>query len=92
MRSDGGSLASVGLHVGADWQVHLSTYDDHTPILDISAGCATVALSVLDRKVDVPALNFARELARQAARFAEEVERLHAIQASDGNAGQGEAA
>jgi hypothetical protein len=38
----------------------------------------TVAISVADRQVTGPALDFARELAAQAAKFAAEVERLHA--------------
>ena len=43
MRSGGGSSGHVGMYVGEDWWMHLSTYDDHTPILDISAGSMTVA-------------------------------------------------
>ena len=57
--------------------MHLSTYDDHTPILDISAGSMTVAISVTDRKVGEAALEFVRELASKAALYAAEVERLH---------------
>ena len=37
-----------------------------------------VAVCVADRKVADPAVEFARELAAQAAKFAAEVERLHA--------------
>jgi hypothetical protein len=93
MRSEGGSSARTGLYVGADWWIHLSTYEDRTPILDIDAGSASVALSVTDRKVDAATLNFARELAKQAAKFAQEVERLHAAQAGNGSStGDGEAA
>ncbi len=44
MRSGGGSMARVGVHVGEDWWTFLSTYDDHSPILDISAGSTTVSL------------------------------------------------
>ena len=96
MRSGGGSFGRIGLHVGADWWTFLNTYDDHSPILDIAAGSTTVTFSIADRKVDDSALEFARELARQAAGFAAEVERLHAQQAQDsgeyGSAGNGEAA
>ena len=77
MKSSGGSLTSVCVYVGEDWWTHLSTYDDHTPILDISAGSMTVAPSVAHQKVSTAAVEFARELASQAARFAAEVERLH---------------
>ena len=77
MRSGGGSFGQISLHVGADWWTFLNTYDDHTPILDISCGSTTVSLSVADRKVGIPAVEFARELADKAARFAAEVERLH---------------
>ena len=98
MKSGGGSYGHVGMYVGQDWSTFLSTYDDHTPILDISCGSMTVAISVADRQVTGPALEFARELAAQAARFAAEVERLHARhpgpdgEASECGAGAGEAA
>jgi hypothetical protein len=97
MRSGGGSFGSVGLHVGADWWTFLNTYDDHSPILDIAAGSTTVTVSIADRKVDDSALEFARELASQAAQFAAEVERLHAQYSQDTGtgetgAGSGEAA
>jgi hypothetical protein len=98
VKSGGGSSGHVGVHVGEDWWTFLSTYDDHTPILDISCGSMTVAISVADRQVTGPALDFARELAAQAARFASEVERLHAShpgpggQATECRAGAGGAA
>ena len=97
MRSGGGSFARINLHVGADWWTFLSTYDDHTPILDIAAGSTSVTFSIADRKVDDCALAFARELADQAAQFAAEVERLHAQHRQDNGtgetgAGSGEAA
>jgi hypothetical protein len=98
MKSGGGSSGHVGVYVGQDWWTHLSTYKDHTPILDISCGSMTVAISVTDRQVTGPALEFARELAAQAAKFAAEVERLHTRppgadgQASKCGAGTGEAA
>ena len=78
MRSGGGSMAHVGVYVGEDWWTFLSTYEDHTPILDISCGSTTVSLSIADRKTGEAAVEFARELAGKAAKFAAEVERLHA--------------
>ena len=51
MKSGGGSSGHVGVYVGEDWWTFLSTYDDHTPILDISCGSTTVSLSVADRQV-----------------------------------------
>jgi len=58
-----------------------------------------VSLSVADRKVGIAAVEFARELADKTARFAAEVERLHARDQHDGEActacqgrGNGEAA
>jgi hypothetical protein len=97
MRSGGGSFGRIGLHVGADWWTFLNTYDEHTPILDIAAGSTTVTFSIADRKVDDAALEFAWELARQAAGFAAKVERLHAQHSPDSStgesgAGSGEAA
>jgi hypothetical protein len=98
VKSSGGSSGHLGMHVGQDWWTHLSTYDDHTPILDISCGSMTVAISMAGRQVTSPALEFARELAAQAAKFAAEVERLHAShpgpdgEASGCGAGAGEVA
>jgi hypothetical protein len=97
VKSGGGSSGHVGMYVGQDWWTFLSTYEDHTPILDISCGSMTVAISIADRQVTDAALEFARELAAQAAKFAAEVERLHGLRGGDGEAredraGAGEAA
>jgi hypothetical protein len=100
VRSGGGSIAQLGLHVAQDWWTWLSTYPDHSPILDITAGSTTVAISITGAEADQAAVEFARELARQAAAFAAEVKRLHAGEESgghgqvceDGGAGDGEAA
>jgi hypothetical protein len=98
VKSSGGSSAHVNVYVGEDWHTHLCIYDDHPPILDISAGSVMAALSIADRQVGPSAVEFARELASQAAKFAAEVERQHAWHL-DGNgeatgegAGSGEAA
>ena len=96
MKSSGGSSGHVGMYVGQDWWTFLSTYEDHTPILDLSCGSMTVAIAIADRQVTGPALEFARELAAQAAKFAAEVERLHARHPGPGgeasDCGAGEAA
>ena len=98
MKSAGGSSGHLGVYVGQDWWTFLSTYDDHTPILDISCGSMTVSVSVAEQKVTQAAVEFARELAAKTARFAAEVERLHAEHGQDstgsreGSAGNGEAA
>lgn len=63
MKSGGGSSGYVGVYVGEDWWTYLSTYEDHTPILDISVGSMMVALSIADRQVRTPAVESARELA-----------------------------
>ena len=78
MRSGGGSMTRIGMHAGEDWWTFLSTYPDHTPILDISCGSSTVSVCLSDRHAGPVAVAFARELAAQAAGFAAEVERLHA--------------
>ena len=97
VRSGGGSFGQISLHVGQDWWTFLNTYDDHSPILDVAAGSTTVTFTIADRKASDSALEFARELASQAAQFAAEVERLHAQHSGTGNgeygsAGNGEAA
>jgi hypothetical protein len=100
MRSSGGSMAHVGLHVGQDWWTFLSTYPDHSPILTINVGSTSAVISITGNKADRAAVEFARELAQQAAGFAAEVERMHAREENDGQdqaredggAGDGEAA
>jgi hypothetical protein len=97
VRSGGGSFGQISLHVGHDWWTFLNTYDDHSPILDVAAGSTTVTFTIADRKASDSALEFARELASQAAGFAAEVERLHARQTQNSvtgepGAGSGEAA
>jgi hypothetical protein len=81
MSSDGSSFGSAGLYVGTDWQVRCSTYPDSTPILSIDAGRTVMSVSITPLKqMGDEAVAFARELARQAARFAADCERLHAAQ------------
>ena len=98
MKSSGGSSTHIGVYIGENWYTHLCTYHDHTPILDISVGSMTVALGIARQKVSTAAVEFARELASQAARFAAEVERLHGEHMTDhgatgsNQAGAGEAA
>ena len=77
MRSGGGSTGHLGLCIGEDWWTWLSTYEDHTPILDISCGSTTASLSIADRKTGAAVVRFARELADKVAKFAAEIERLH---------------
>ena len=85
MKSSGGSATHLGIYVGEDWDMYLCVYDDHPPILDITVGSVMAALSVADRQVGASAVEIARELASQAAKFAAEMERLHARQ-PDGTA------
>ncbi len=80
-----GSFGRTSLHVGAGSRVECFTYKDKTPILDISAGSASVAICIAGNGTDDAALTFARALVRQAERFAAEVERLHAEQAESGD-------
>ncbi len=100
MRSGGGSMARIGVHIGEDWWTFLSTYEDHSPILDIAAGSTTVSLCFDGPQVTAAAVEFARELAQKAVEFAAEAGRLHARDHHDGreactacqNRGDGEAA
>ena len=47
-----------------------------------------MTFSIADRKASDSALEFARELASQAAQFAAEVERLHAQHGQDSGTGE----
>jgi hypothetical protein len=88
VRSGGGSFAQISLHIGQDWWTFLNTYEEHSPILDVAAGSTTVTFTIADRKANAAALEFARELASQAAGFAAEVERLHAQHSQDSGTGE----
>jgi hypothetical protein len=77
---DNGSFSRTGLYVGADWLVLCHVYADKTPILDINAGGSSVSLSMRDRAADASTVEFARNLAAAAQKFAAAVERLHTAQ------------
>ncbi len=79
-------VTSVCLPVGARSQVEFCRYAARTPILVIRAGYPAVLVTLtLPERVEEGHVAFARQLARQAARYALEVERswrgLPALQA-----------
>jgi hypothetical protein len=78
--SDGKSFGNLGVYVGTDWRLACHTYADSTPILAVNVGRVALTISPEERQATDSAVAFARELAKQAARFAAEVERLHAAQ------------
>ena len=81
----GGSFSRIGFQIGTDWRIYCHTYADTTPILDIDAGSSSVAISLRGRTADKAAVEFARSLADEAAKFAAEVERIHAEQLGNDN-------
>ena len=81
MSSGGGSFGNARLHVGTDCYVVCHTYPDTTPILNIDAGQTGISVTIASRKlITAEAVAFARALARHAALFAADCERLHAAQ------------
>jgi hypothetical protein len=93
MSVDGGSFARLSFHVGADWRIYCHSYADTTPILDIDAGASSVAFSVRGRDADKAAVEFARALACEAQKFADEMERkLTALPGGDNKAADSNAA
>ena len=89
--TEGGSFSHLSYHVGADWHVRCSTYAGTTPILSVDGGPSALAITTRGRKADQAAVEFARELVREAQRFADEMERKHAAQL-DGAASSDKAA
>jgi hypothetical protein len=81
---------TLSAHVGDDGRVICHTYRWTTPILVVSAGPASVCISIKGGREDMPApaVAFARELAASAQRFAEECERLHALPGQASNSGR----
>jgi hypothetical protein len=90
VRSDGGSFTYLNMHVGADWDVLVNTYEDHAPILNFGAGNLGVMVCISERDTS-KAVAFARALLRDVQVFAAEMERIYAEKTSDTNAA-GEAA
>jgi hypothetical protein len=74
---DARSFSSFGLYVGSDSRVNCHHYGNKNPILAISAGGCSVSIAPEGRDATDSAVEFARELARKAQEFADEVERLH---------------
>jgi hypothetical protein len=83
--SGGGSFSHVSFHIGDDSRVRCGIYDNTTPILSVDAGPSCISITTKGKVADLAAVEFARALAREAQRFADEVERLHAAQLADGD-------
>ncbi|MHB1430815.1 MAG: hypothetical protein ACYCVZ_01685 [Streptosporangiaceae bacterium] len=74
------SYGSAALRVGADAMVTCYAYPASGPILSITAGRVGVDISIASHGgLTAAAVTFARELARQSCRFADECERLHRL-------------
>ena len=81
------SFGSANVHAGEGAHVSCYTDDRAAPILTVRAGRMTVNISIADSTaVPAHAVTFARELAAQAAAFAAECERLHALAPADAEA------
>ena len=93
MSGGGGSFSHVACHVGADWRVRCNSYDGTTPILSLDAGSAAVSVTAKGKTATLAAVEFARALAREAQKFADEMERMHALlDGGDGKAADRDAA
>jgi hypothetical protein len=90
--SEGGSHSHASYHVGTDWLVRCNTYDDRTPILSFDAGPAAVTITTKGTDASLAAVEFARALAREVQRFADEIERMHAAQSGNAKAADSHAA
>lgn len=88
MSTEGGSFSHFSYHVGRDWVVRCTTYPDTTPILSIDAGGSAVSVTTKGKDADKAAVEFARALAREAQKFADEVQRMHAAQLADKSTGK----
>jgi hypothetical protein len=90
--SEGGSLSHYSIHVGTDWLVRCSTYDDRTPILSFDAGHAAVSIMTKGTDATLAAVEFAWAFAREAQRFADEIERMLAAKSGNDKAAGSHAA
>jgi hypothetical protein len=81
------SFGYADLHAGPDWEVRCTTTAGLPPVLAVSSGTMRIAISVTRQMAADPA-PFGRELARQAAQFAAECERLSAVHRDEASTGQ----
>ncbi len=91
MSGDGGSFSHISYHIGDGWRVRCSTYASTTPILSVDAGPSALSITTKGNDAGKTAVDFARALAHEAQRFADEMERMHAAQL-DGADSTGKAA
>ena len=80
MSGANGSFTRVSVHVGGDWTVRCATYEGHAPLLEVGAGETEVSFCLAGKDIRASTAEFATELAREAGRFAAEVERMYAVQ------------
>ena len=84
----GGRLDSFGgawLHAGPDARAQCQVFEDgHLPFLNVEGTAVGLSVFLPGPVINTDHVRFARELAEQARRFAEECERLHAVQAAQG--------
>jgi hypothetical protein len=66
---------SVCVPISPAAAVEFRCYDHRTPILTLRAGRAALVTLTLPEKIDIGHVQFARQLARLASRYAIEVER-----------------
>ncbi len=72
-----GSFGTTSVHIGTNGHVRCSAYPDELPILTVDAGDCTITITLAGRSEPGPhAVKFARELAAEATRFADECERV----------------
>jgi hypothetical protein len=81
----GGSFSHLTYHAGRDWRVKCNTYADTTPILSVDGGPISISITTRRRDAGAGAVEFARALALEAQKFADEIERIHAAQLADAN-------
>jgi hypothetical protein len=73
--------------------VRCNSYPDTTPILSFDAGSSAVSVTTKGKVADKAAVEFARALACETQKFADEMGRMHAAQlADDGKAAGRDAA
>jgi hypothetical protein len=75
-----GSFSHLNLYVGSDWRVRCIISAAQPPMLAVEAGGTGVSLCLASREIRPSEVEFAAELARETARFADEVKRRYADQ------------
>jgi hypothetical protein len=76
----GGSFSRSSFFIAGDWRVSCLTYSDTPPIFDLDIEGSSLGIHLRGRTADKAAVEFARALADETRKYADEMERIYTAQ------------